>query len=285
MTDLILSDLNTASDEAFVAALGLIFEDAPWIAAAAAAGRPFPTIATLHEAMMSALAAAPASEQLDFLRGHPELAGQAARAGALGQDSTAEQHGLHLAEPGSDTAEISRLNQDYLARFGFPFILCVRRHSRPSVLATFHRRSANTPEQEWAAAMQEVGYITRLRLVDRVEGPGAPLVYGRITTHVLDTARGRPAPDVRIILLDATGAVVAEAVTNTDGRTDRPLHAGAPLRIGSYELTFHLGTLFEAFGGGFFDTVPIRFCVTEPEGHHHVPLVVSPGAYSTYRGS
>lgn len=285
MTKVTLDTLNAETADAFVAALGLIFEDAPWVAAAAAAQRPFPTLAALHEAMMAALATAPPTEQLAFLRGHPELAGQAAQAAALGQASTAEQHGLRLAEPGVDSAEITRLNQEYGARFGYPFILCVRRYSRPSVLAAFRRRVTQTPEHEWSAAMQEIGFITRLRLVDRVEGPGAPPVHGRITTHVLDTARGRPAPGVKIMLRDAAGSILAETESNADGRTDQPLYAGAPLRIGPYELTFHLGQLFEAFGGGFFITVPIHFSVTEPEGHHHVPLVVSPGAYSTYRGS
>ncbi len=285
MTQLTLDELNAAPEPTFVAALGLIFEDAPWVASSVAPLRPFSTISALHEAMTATLHAAPEARQLAFLRGHPELAGQAARQNTLGQDSAAEQRGLGLAEPGGDTAEIAQLNQDYAARFGFPFILCVRRHSRPSVLAEFRRRVTRSADEEWAAAMQEIGYITRLRLSDRISGPGAPAVYGRITSHVLDTARGRPAANIPIALRDAAGALIAETHTNADGRTDQPLYSGAPLRIGPYELTFDVGTLFDSFGGGFFDLVPIRFRVTDPEGHHHVPLVISPGAYSTYRGS
>ena len=85
-------------------------------------------------------------------------------------------------------------------------------------------------------------------------------------------------------------ALLAEAVTNADGRTDAPLLAGAPLRIGRYRLDFHVGAYFAArqvaaADPPFLDIVPIRFSIAEPEGHYHVPLLVSPWSYSTYRGS
>ena len=85
--------------------------------------------------------------------------------------------------------------------------------------------------------------------------------------------------------------MLKEAVTNADGRTDAPLLAGAPLRIGRYELDFHIGAYFAAQGDRqppsppFLDIVPIRFSIAEPEGHYHVPLLASPWSYSTYRGS
>lgn len=280
-----LHALNEGPAGDFTTSLGTIFEDAPWVADAVLPGRPFATLTALHGAMMEAVRSAPQARRHELLRGHPELAGAAARAGAIGEDSTTEQHGLNLTQASEETAEIAHLNAAYGARFGFPFILCVRRHSRASVLAEFRRRVTRTPAEEEAAALDEIGHITRLRLVDRVDGPGAPLVHGQLTTHVLDTARGRPAAGVQILLTDAQGTLLAERITNQEGRTDEKLLSGVPLRIGWYTLEFHLGSLFARFGPAFFDTIPIRFTVTEPEAHYHVPLVVSPGAYATYRGS
>jgi 5-hydroxyisourate hydrolase len=113
----------------------------------------------------------------------------------------------------------------------------------------------------------------------------------RITTHVLDTAAGRPAAGLKVVLtrLDGKAAVVAEMMTNADGRCDRPLLDGADFAHGVYEIMFHVGDYFRRSGimlpdPPFLDLVPIRFGVAE-DAHYHVPLLVSPYAYSTYRGS
>ena len=106
---------------------------------------------------------------------------------------------------------------------------------------------------------------------------------GRLTTHVLDTARGRPAAGVRIELarLDGDARTPLKAViTNHDGRTDEPLLD--ELEAATYELTFAVG---EHFGEGLYDEVPIRFRIADAGAHYHVPLLVSPWSYSTYRGS
>ena len=114
-----------------------------------------------------------------------------------------------------------------------------------------------------------------------------------LTTHVLDTARGRPAAGIAVTLsrIDAgevrTTLVATE--TNADGRTDAPLVAGPALRRGRYELTFVVGAYFaDMVGPGdlpFLDVVPIRFAVADERAHYHVPLLVSPWSFSTYRGS
>jgi 5-hydroxyisourate hydrolase len=111
---------------------------------------------------------------------------------------------------------------------------------------------------------------------------------GRLTTHVLDTARGRPAVGVAIELVrlsqDGGEEPLASAVTNADGRTSEPLLE--PLEAGVYELRFAVGAYFDAEGEPpFLDVVPVRFGVGAPDEHHHVPLLVSPWSYSTYRGS
>ena len=116
---------------------------------------------------------------------------------------------------------------------------------------------------------------------------------GRLSTHVLDTANGRPARGVAVELFvlegDARRSVV-RTVTNADGRTDAPLMAGEAFRTGTYELIFEAGAYFKSLGTAtadppFLDIVPIRFSIAEPDGHYHVPLLVSPWSYSTYRGS
>jgi 5-hydroxyisourate hydrolase len=106
---------------------------------------------------------------------------------------------------------------------------------------------------------------------------------GRLTTHVLDTARGRPAAAVAVVLR-RDGEEVARAVTNGDGRTDAPLLEGDALAPGVYELTFGVGDYF-GDDAGFLDEVPVRFTVGAGDGDLHVPLLVSPWSYTTYRGS
>ena len=115
---------------------------------------------------------------------------------------------------------------------------------------------------------------------------------GRLTTHVLDTANGRPGAGIRIDLyrLDATRDKLASEVTNADGRCDRPLLEGAQLTAGVYELVFHAGAYFGAHGAAgptprFLDEVVIRFGIASPDEHYHVPLLIAPFGYSTYRGS
>lgn len=126
---------------------------------------------------------------------------------------------------------------------------------------------------------------------------------GKLTTHVLDTARGKPAAGVVIWLYRVTGnshKKIAEVVTNSDGRTAGPMLEGAALTAGQYELLFHAGDYLRATGqvsGGqvsgaqtagevlFLDQIPIRFGISDASAHYHVPLLISPFAYSTYRGS
>jgi 5-hydroxyisourate hydrolase len=110
---------------------------------------------------------------------------------------------------------------------------------------------------------------------------------GRLTTHVLDTASGRPGAGLRLVLsrLDQNGAtLLGRFVTNADGRCDTPLLAGAALTAGLYELVFHVADWRDG-APGFYDEIPIRFRVTDPAAHHHVPLILSPFGYATYRGS
>jgi len=115
---------------------------------------------------------------------------------------------------------------------------------------------------------------------------------GRLTTHVLDTTRGKPAAGLKIELyrLDGGRSMIKALVTNQDGRVDAPLLDGAALTRGQYELVFAVAEYFRAAGvmitdPPFLDSVPVRFAVADPAQHYHVPLLVSPYGYTTYRGS
>lgn len=113
---------------------------------------------------------------------------------------------------------------------------------------------------------------------------------GQLTTHVLDTAQGRPGAGISVKLFSLANGrhLVATSVTNDDGRTDQPLLEGDTYRAGSYELEFAVGPYFAGTAGTsdppFLDDVVIRFSVANDQ-HYHVPLLVSPWSYSTYRGS
>ncbi len=116
---------------------------------------------------------------------------------------------------------------------------------------------------------------------------------GRLTTHVLDQARGRPADGVRILLYQISGnshRKIAEHLTNADGRTDAPMLTGDAFRAGGYELVFCAGDYLRRTGQAagdvlFLDEIPIRFGITDATAHLHVPLLLSAYGYATYRGS
>jgi 2-oxo-4-hydroxy-4-carboxy-5-ureidoimidazoline decarboxylase len=295
MSKVALADLNAADEAGFMAALGDVYEHASWVAQATSRQRPFATLAALHKAMMAAVRAAPAEQQLALIKGHPDLAGKAARVEAMTADSKAEQASAGLDRLSeAEFAQFHRLNSAYREKFGIPFIICARRHSKDSILQQFERRLQNSVAAETETALGEIFRITALRLDQRLEAADRLDVHGRLSTHVLDTHSGRPAAGVTIELLELSASgeprVIAGAVSNRDGRTDAPLIGERPLPIGRYELRFHVGDYFARLKAPqadppFLDVVPVRFAIAEPESHYHVPLLVTPWSYATYRGS
>jgi 2-oxo-4-hydroxy-4-carboxy-5-ureidoimidazoline decarboxylase len=265
------------------------------VAQQAAKRRPFATIKDLHDAMMAALRAAPAETRLALVKAHPDLAGKAARCGAMTADSISEQGSVGLDRlTDAEYDRFSRLNDAYQTKFGIPFIVCVRRHTKDSILNEFERRLAQDSDDALDTAIGEIGRITALRLDARVTAPVKLNVTGRLSTHVLDTHGGKPAEGIAIELWelsrDGADRLIVRTITNSDGRTDAPLIGGRPLPIGTYELRFATAAYYKARGitlpePAYLDVVPIRFSIAEPEGHYHVPLVMTPWSYSTYRGS
>lgn len=166
-----LDVLNSLPADAFIAELGGIYEHSPWVAEAVAPLRPFSSADQLADAMREAVDTAPLESQLALINVHPDLAGKLARAGALTAESTREQAGLGLDRLSDDEfALFSGLNTAYRERFGFPFIICARKHDRPAVIAAFRRRLENTRDQEIAEALRQIHDIAALRLADLLDG-------------------------------------------------------------------------------------------------------------------
>jgi OHCU decarboxylase len=159
--------VRLGEQEAFMARYGAIFEGSPWVAHAAWARRPFAGIDALHEAMVSAVHAAPRERQLELIRAHPELAGREAAAGELTEASAREQASAGLNSLSADEAARWReLNAAYRERFGFPLVVCVREHTRESIFAWAQERLGNDSETEVEFALGEIAKIARLRLED-----------------------------------------------------------------------------------------------------------------------
>jgi 2-oxo-4-hydroxy-4-carboxy-5-ureidoimidazoline decarboxylase len=295
MSQQTLSDLNACSSDDFVAALSNIFEYSPWIAEQAAPARPFTGVNQLFDTMKAIVDRAPSELCLALIRAHPDLASKTQRAAGLTVESSAEQNSLGLDRL-SDAEYIAfeRLNNAYRAKFGFPYIVSVRRYTKDSVLRDFERRLTNDARTEVQKAIEEICRIAALRLDQLVVSDDRLGVHGRLSTHVLDTHSGRPAAGIKLELIELSdlgqSRIVTRAITNSDGRTDQPLIGGRPVPIGRYELMFSVGDYFAArqvpmTDPPFLDLIPLRFSVSEPEGHLHVPLLVTPWSYATYRGS
>ena len=152
MSEKSLAELNACSKDDFAAALANIFEHSPWIAEAAAAARPFAGVGALFAAMKSAVERAPAEMRLALIKAHPDLANKTQRAAGLTVESTAEQDSVGLDRLSDAEYEaFERVNTAYRAKFGFPYIVCVRRQTKDSILRDFERRLPNDAAVEMKA--------------------------------------------------------------------------------------------------------------------------------------
>jgi OHCU decarboxylase len=166
---LTLADVNAMDEDAFVTALGALFEHSPWVARDAHARGPFETVADLHGALSAAMRGAPAERQVALVRAHPELAGREAVAGELTGASTSEQSraGLDRLSP-AEARALRDLNAAYRERFGFPLVVCVREHTKDSILAWGRARLAHDRDEQLETALAEIAKIAHLRLRDLV---------------------------------------------------------------------------------------------------------------------
>ena len=163
--------LNASDRASFVNVLGAIFEDSPWVVDRAWYRRPFAAADDLMAAMLAVVETASNDEKLALIRKHPDLAGKAARAGALTEHSASEQAGVGLNRLSDEEfARFHHLNDAYKARFGFSFVIAVRGQTRTTVLAEFEARLKNDLAAEKAEALRNIGLIARFRLEDMLAG-------------------------------------------------------------------------------------------------------------------
>lgn len=164
-----LTSLNQMDDADFVGALGDVFEHSPWICESVRSLRPFTDLTSLHTAMVRNVHSSSEAQKLALLRAHPDLAGKAARAGALTEHSRGEQQGAGLDQLNADEYErFNMLNGAYVTRFGFPFIIAVKGHTKSSILQAFAVRLKNAPDEERDTAIEQVAQIAWYRLSDLI---------------------------------------------------------------------------------------------------------------------
>lgn len=246
----------------------------PRWAAEVAAARPYAEGDSLLARADAALAALPEEELDRALAGHPRIGERSASA-----SSRHEQRGVSGADP-STLAELVEANAEYESRFGHVYLVCADGRSAEELLEVLRSRLGHDPATERRVMREELRRINRLRLA-RLTGAARSSC---VTTHVLDTSLGRPASGVRVVLERPDGEQLATAVTDPDGRVGSLGPTG--LEPGTYRLRYDTGGYFAASGAeGFFPEVVVAFAVRDGEEHHHVPLLLSPFAYSTYRGS
>ncbi|MCB8880368.1 2-oxo-4-hydroxy-4-carboxy-5-ureidoimidazoline decarboxylase [Acidisoma cellulosilytica] len=266
-----------------------VFEKTPWIPAAVVGLRPFASKAALLSAMSDALARAEPVRKLALLQAHPVLGGQEAKRGAVTEHSKSEQAGLGLDRmEGGEDAAFGRLNEAYLERFGFPFIIAVRgQRDRQAILTALRQRFEQSLETERETALAEVVKIAGFRLDGLVEQDAAAALPLTLSLHVLDTASGTPGVGLAFTLtrieVDEARVPLAGAATDAGGRW--ALDRATALPAGLYELVFEAGA-YQAIQGrdSFYDRIALRFRMQPDGGHYHIPLILSPFGYSTYRG-
>ena len=162
-----ISELNGLSHSQFVARVGPIFEDSPWIAGSVASDRPFATRNELFAAMEAVLDGAGEDERVALIAAHPDLAGRVAREGRLTPLSASEQSGAGLETlSDQERARFDEANAAYRARFGFPFVICVREQTKGSILGAMEERLRNDRDREIDTALREIRKIAWLRLSD-----------------------------------------------------------------------------------------------------------------------
>jgi 5-hydroxyisourate hydrolase / 2-oxo-4-hydroxy-4-carboxy-5-ureidoimidazoline decarboxylase len=199
-----------------------------------------------------------------------------------------EQAAVSAASAGIIQA-LADANAAYEEKFGFIFIVCATGKSAPEMLRMLQDRLGNHIDEETRIAMGEQHKITLIRFKKIFTGADLNfLTMSQVTTHVLDTSIGKPGKDIAIRLMERNNEswqTIAQGVTNADGRIGDLLPAERKLMPGNYKMVFETGNYFSVQGiKGFYPEVEIQFTVFD-DAHYHVPLLINPFGYSTYRGS
>jgi len=199
-----------------------------------------------------------------------------------------EQSGIEVASK-TVIEKLAKANQEYESKFNFIFIVCATGKSAGEMLQLLEDRLQNTVEEELSVAMGEQQKITLLRFKKNLSSAEWPNAFiSQITTHVLDTTIGKPGKDIMIQLQRINNGVwqtFAQGITNADGRIADLLPASNILSSGNYKMVFNTANYFNQMKvKAFYPSVEIHF-TTIDSSHYHVPLLLNPYGYSTYRGS
>lgn len=195
-----------------------------------------------------------------------------------------------MSEADATTIEaLAAANTEYLNKFGYIFIVSASGKSAEEMLAILNSRMRHDPSDEIFIALNEQHKITCIRLAKLIDGlESTELLSSQITTHALDTALGKPVYKMSIIFKDRKEKIwkpISVGVTNSDGRISDVLAPGYYLKPGSYKIIFMTKDYFDHSGqNGFYPQISIQFKVTD-QSHYHIPLLLSPYGYNTYRGS
>lgn len=295
-----VTELLSKPKEEVIEILGGIYEHSPWIAEKFYADclegdnkKDVSNVRELYLAMSSVVDDASTESKLDLLRSHPDLCAKIEMLKTLTKESQEEQTKAGLGSmTDEEKTSFTNMNDVYKAKFGFPFIIAARNVTKFTVLSAIEGRVNLSREAEFQGALVQVGKIAWMRLLAALDTKDRK---GFLTCHVLDTANGCPAEKMRIHLNRLSppehAGFVKEFITNSDGRLDGgPALKGNDFILGTYEWVFYAGDYFArknttTTGVPFLNDIPLRFGIDDPEEHYHVPLLVSPWSYSTYRGS
>jgi len=184
---------------------------------------------------------------------------------------------------------LAAANTAYESKFGFIFIVCATGKPANEMLRLLNDRIGNGPEEELNIAMGEQHKITLIRFGKLLSSSNHQfMTMSQLTTHVLDTSIGKPGANITVRLMQPAvngWQTLAQGLTNADGRIGDLLPPGKILDPGNYKLVFATGDYFAAHAvRGFYPEVEVQFTVTD-DSHYHVPLLINPFGYSTYRGS
>lgn len=275
-----LKELNALTPEAAAQELERCCGSQRW-AAEMAARRPFSSPDQLFGAAEEIWWSLDGADWLEAFSHHPRIGERA--------DGWAKQEQKGAGGASRETLDaLAELNREYEERFGFVFLIFATGKTADEMLAELRRRLDSARGAELNVAAGEQAKITRLRL-EKLLGLSERGDELRITTHVLDLSSGKPAPGVRVVLARVENAdriQVTAGVTDADGRLRDWLEPGTVATGGVYELTFETGPYFRSRGiEPFHPRVTVIVEITNPGQHYHVPLLVSPFGYTTYRGS
>jgi len=287
--DMRLEEVNALDEESAAETLRRCCGSPRW-AQAMVRARPFPSVAALMDLGDAVWVSLDGADWFEAFAAHPRIGEASAGVGSSETISTGwegeEQSGARLADADA-RRRLAEGNGRYEARFGYIFIVCATGKSVEQMLEMLEARLKNDPHEELRIAAEEQRQITRLRLGKLLdEETGARHM---ITTHVLDTARGGPAVGITVILEfrhHSEWSPIGRGATDESGRVTS-LTTDKELVPGTYRLTFDTGTYLRDQGISmpFFPEAKITFYVHDPDEHYHVPLLLSPFGYSTYRGT